>query len=188
MVYYLIRFWIISFGNFDFGKFSLKISDVIFSRSNTILAISGMVDPIDVKQKGSELVGYWVWCVILIFDLTGDLDFGCFKVKFRNSCIFGIVGLIDVKWKRSKSIGYWADCMTLPFDHIWSWSWSLKFKESEIALSQEWDGWLTWKEKNVSHPFMTMVLTRVTMVGWADVPDSDRGDFRHRHAADITTF
>ena len=29
-------------------------------------------------------------------------------------------------------------------------------------------------EKDVSHPFMTMTLTCVTMVGWADVPDSDR--------------
>ena len=25
---------------------------------------------------------------------------------------------------------------------------------------------------------MTMILTSVTMLGWADVPDSDRGDFR----------
>ena len=29
-------------------------------------------------------------------------------------------------------------------------------------------------EKDVSHPFMTMILTCVTMVRWADVPDSDR--------------
>ena len=33
-------------------------------------------------------------------------------------------------------------------------------------------------EKNVSHPFMTMILTCVTVVAWADVPDNDRGDFR----------
>ena len=59
--------------------------------------ISGMVGPIDVKQKGSASVGYWVQYVTLTFDLTHDLDLGCFKVKFRNSCISGIVGLIDVK-------------------------------------------------------------------------------------------
>ena len=41
--------------------------------------------------------------------------------------------------------------------------------ESEIALSQEWDGRLTWNEEGVSHPFMSMILTSVTMVGWADV-------------------
>ena len=59
--------------------------------------ISGMVGPIDVKRKGSALVGYWVKYVTFTFDLTHDLDLGCFKVKFRNSSISGIVGLIDVK-------------------------------------------------------------------------------------------
>ena len=40
-------------------------------------------------------------------------------------------------------------------------------------------GWpIDNERKDVSHPFMTMILTCVTMVGWADVPDSDRGDFR----------
>ena len=53
--------------------------------------------PIDVKRKGSALVGYWVQYVTLTFDLTHDLDLGCFNVKFRNSSISGIVGLIDVK-------------------------------------------------------------------------------------------
>ena len=59
--------------------------------------ISGMVGPIDVKRKGSASVGYWVQYMTLTFDLTNDLDIGCFKVKFRNSCMSGIVGLIDVK-------------------------------------------------------------------------------------------
>ena len=59
--------------------------------------MSGMVGPIDMKWKGIALVGYWVQYVALNFDLTHDLDFGCFKVKFRNSSISRIVGLIDVK-------------------------------------------------------------------------------------------
>ena len=59
--------------------------------------------------------------------------------------------------------------------------------ESEIALSQEWGGWLTWNEKDVRHPFKTMILTSVTMVGWADVPDSDRGDFWRRRSVDISS-
>ena len=33
-----------------------------------------MVGPIDVKWKGSALVGYWVQYVTLTFDLTHDLD------------------------------------------------------------------------------------------------------------------
>ena len=59
--------------------------------------ISGMVRLIDVKQKGSASVGYWTQYVTLTFDLTHDLDLGCFKVKFRNSFFSGIFGLIKVK-------------------------------------------------------------------------------------------
>ena len=147
-----------------------------------------MVGQIDVKRKGSALVGYWVQYVTLAFDLTHDLDLGCFKVKFRNSSISGIVGLIDVKWKWSELIWYWADCMTLPFDHIHDLDLGVSRSESEIVLSQEWGDRLTMNEKDVSHPFMTMILTCVTIVGWADVPDSDRGDFRLWRADDISSF
>ena len=69
----------------------------VYSRSNTIGHISGMFRPIDVKRKESAFVGYWVQYVTLSFDLTHDLDFGCFKVKFENSSISGIAGLIVVK-------------------------------------------------------------------------------------------
>ena len=147
-----------------------------------------MVGPIDVKRKGSALIVYWVQYMTLTFDLTHHLDLGCFKVKFRNSSISGIVGLIDVKWKGSELIWYWADCMTLPFDHTHDLDFGVSRSESEIALSQEWGGRLTMNEKDVSHPFMTMILTCVTMVRWADVPDSDRGDFRRRRAVDISSF
>ena len=63
--------------------------------------------------------------------------------------------------------------MTLPFDHTHDLDPGVEISrsKSEIALSQEWDGQLTWNKKDV-----TMILTSVTMVGWADVPDSDWGD------------
>ena len=147
-----------------------------------------MVGRIDVKRKGSVLVGYWVQYVTLTFDLTHDLDVGCFKVKFRNSSISRIVGLIDVKWKGIELIWYWANCMTLPFDHTHDLDLGVSRSESEKALSQEWGSWLTMNEKDVSHPFMTMILTCVTVVAWADVPDSDWGDFRRRRAVDISSF
>ena len=118
----------------------------------------------------------------LTFDLTYDLNLGCFKVKFRNSCIPGIVGLIDVKWKGSKLIWYWADCMTLPLDRTHDLDLGVSRSESEIAISQEWGCRLTLNEKDVSHQFMTMMLTSVTMVWWVDVPDSEQGDFRRRRA------
>ena len=172
--YYLIRFWRSSVGNFYFGKFSIKNLDVFF-QDQTILAIS---QEWLVRLKWNEKEVYRLdtgYNVNLTFDLTHDLDLGCFKVKFRNSSISEIVGLIDVKWKGSELIWYWAHCMTWPFDHTHNLDPGVEISrsKSEIALSQEWDGRSTWNEKDVSHPFMTMILTSVTMVGWADVPDND---------------
>ena len=138
-----------------FAKLSLKISDVFFSRSNTIGHISGMVGPIVVKQKGGASVGYWVKYVTSTFDLTHDPD-RFFKVKFKNSCILRIVILIDVKQIESKSIRYWADSMVLPFDHTHDFDLAVSRSKFERALFEEWDGWLTWKEMDVSGSFMTM--------------------------------
>ena len=78
--------------------------------------------------------------------------------------------------------------MTLLFDHTHDLDLGVSRSESEIALSQEWGGRLIMNKKDVSHPFMTMILTCVTMVRWADVPDSDRGDFRRRRAVDISSY
>ena len=176
--------------SFILANFLLKIRMCFFKVKHYFGHISGMVGPIDVKRKWSALVGYWVQYVTLTFDLTHDLDLGCFKVKFRNSSISGIVGLIDVKWKQSELIWYWADCMTLPFDHTHDLDSGVEISrlKSEIALSQEWDGRLTWNEKDVSYPFMTMILTSVTLLGWGDVPNSDWGDFRRRRAIDISSL
>ena len=151
--------------------------------------ISGMVGPIDVKWKGSASIGYWVHYMTLTFDLTYDLDLGCFKVKFRNSSISEIVGLIDVKWKKwlNMILGQLYD---LAFDHTDDLDLGVEISrsKSETALSQEWSGWLIWNEKDVRHPIMIMILTSVTMGGLADVPDSDGGDFRRRRAVAISSF
>ena len=96
-----------------------------------------MVGPIDVKQKGSALVGYWVQYVTLTFDLTHDIDLGHFKVKFQNSSISRIVGLIGVKWTGSELIWSLADCMTLSYDHTHDFDLGVSRSEAEIALLQE---------------------------------------------------
>ena len=75
--------------------------------------------------------------------------------------------------------------MTLSFDHTHDLDFGVSRSEFEIVLSQEWDCQLTWNEKDASHPLMTMILTNVIMVGWADVPDSDQGGFRRRCPVDI---
>ena len=77
--------------------------------------------------------------------------------------------------------------MTLPFDHTHDLDLGVSRSESEIALFQELGGRLIMNKKDVSHPFITMIMTGVTMVRWADVPDSDRGDFRRRRAVDISS-
>ena len=71
----------------------------MFLQGQTLLAISGMVGPINMKQKRGASFGYWINYVTSTFDLTHDLDLGFFKVKFRNICslISGIIGLIDLK-------------------------------------------------------------------------------------------
>ena len=181
--------WLNFLENCYFGKFSLKILDVFLQGQTLFGHISEMVGPIDVKRKGSALFGYWVQYMTLTFDLTHDPNLGCFKVKFLNSSISRIVGLINVKWKASELIiWYWADCLTLPFDHTHDLDLGISRSESDIALSQEWGSRLTMNEKDVSHPFMAMILTCITMVGWADVPNSDRGDFRRRRAVDISSL
>ena len=40
--------------------------------------------------------------------------------------------------------------MTLPFDHTYDLDLGVSRSESEKALSQEWDSWLTMNEKDVS--------------------------------------
>ena len=74
--------------------------------------------------------------------------------------------------------------MTWPFDHTHDHDLGV----SEIDLSKKRDSRLTWNKNDASHSFMTMILTSVTMVGWTDVLDNDRGDFRRRRAVDISSF
>ena len=154
--------------------------------SNTILAISQkwLVRLMWKEKEVHRLdTGYnmWPWPLISLMTLSLDVSRSNFEIAVS-------VGLIDVKWKGSELIGYWNDYMTLPFDHTLDLDLRVSRSESEIDLSQKWNGQLTWNAKDVNHPFMTMILTSVTMVGWADVPDSDRGDFKCRHAVDLSSY
>ena len=70
--------------------------------------------------------------------------------------------------------------MTLPFDHTHDLEVEISRSEYEIALCQEWDGRLTWNEKDMSHPLMTTILTSVTWWGgrmyrWVTGVTSDVG-------------
>ena len=134
--------------------FSQNFGFVFFKVKHPIRHITGIVGPVDVKQEGSDSVVYWINYVT--FDLTHDLDLGFFMVKFWNSCISGIVGLIGVKQKGRELIRYWAGCITLPLDHIHDLDLEVSRSKLEIALSQEWEGWLTWNDRDMSRPLMTV--------------------------------
>ena len=58
-------------------------------------------------------------------------------------------------------------------------------------VPQEWDSRLTWNEKDVAsiHDQCGLVTSvAIYMVGWADLPDSDRGDFTRRYVVDMSSY
>ena len=112
----------------------------VFSRSNTILAISQewlvwlMWNEKEVHWLDT---GYniWPWPLTSLMTLTLDVSRSNFEIS-------GIVGLIDVKWKGSELIWYWADCMTLPFDHNHDLDLGVSRSESGMGrpIDNEWKG------------------------------------------------
>ena len=130
--------------------------------------------------------GYNIWPSPLTSLMT--LTLGVSRSDFEIALSPELLVWLNVKWKGRELIWFWADCMTLPFDHTHDLDLGVLRSESEIILTQEWGGRLTMNEKDVSHPFMTMILTCVTMVMWADVPDSDGSEFRRRRAVDISSL
>ena len=73
-----------------------------------------------------------------------------FKVRFWKSCISGMGWQIDMEQKACESIYYWTHVVT--FNVCLTHDLDLGFSRSkpENAVSQEWDGWLTWNERDVS--------------------------------------
>ena len=110
-VYHLVKFW----RNYV-ENFFLNVG-CDFSRSNTIDHILGMVGQIDMKQKGSILVGYFVNYVTLTFSLTHDPDLGFFKVKFWNSCM--------LMWTEANRLdtrlNIWPFPLTIPMTLAMNW-------------------------------------------------------------------
>ena len=73
-----------------------------------------------------------------------------FKVKFWKCCISGMGGSIDMERKGCETIGSYTHFVTLNF-HL-NHGIDLGFSRSnfEKVVSQEWDGRLTWDERDVS--------------------------------------
>ena len=87
---------------------------------------------INMKWKWCESIGCWTHYVTLSFDFGGQI-FN--QLYFRN-------GQID--WHGWK--GCWTYYVTMNYDlDFWFSRWN-----SEIAVSQGWEGQLTWNERDVS--------------------------------------
>ena len=68
-----------------------------------------------------------------------------------------------MKMKRKqidKILGQLYD-LALYFDHTLTLTLKFQDQSLKIAFSQKWDCQLTWNDRDVSHPFMTMILTFV---------------------------
>ena len=73
-----------------------------------------------------------------------------FKVKFWKGCISGMGWPIDMESKGYESIECWTHVVT--FNVHLTYDLDLGFSRSnfENAVSQEWEGRLTWNERDVS--------------------------------------
>ena len=77
--YYMIRFWRSSVGNLNFGKFSLKISDVFFQGQTLFWPYrrNGWSDWCETIRKciGWTLLMHWSYCSLALSHRTVNSDF-----------------------------------------------------------------------------------------------------------------
>ena len=163
--YWKLLFWQIFFKNFG----------CVFSRSNTILAISHewLVRLMWNEKEMHRLdTGYnmWPWSLTSLMTLTLDVSRSNFEIAPSLEL------LVWLMWNEKEVSKYDTgpiyELALWPHPWPWPWSWNSKVRVWISVISGM--GWpMTWNEKSsASHPFMTMILTRVTRVGWADVLDS----------------
>ena len=73
-----------------------------------------------------------------------------FKVKFWKCCISGMGWPTDMERKGCESIECYTHFVTFNFDLNHDLDFGFSRSNFEKVVSQEWDGRLTWNEKNVS--------------------------------------
>ena len=73
-----------------------------------------------------------------------------FKVKFWKSRISGMGWPIDMGWKGCESIECWTHVVAFNFPLTHDLDHGFSRSNFENAVSQEWEGRLTWNERDVS--------------------------------------
>ena len=97
------------------------------------------------ERKGCESIGCWTHFVTLSY----DLDLGFSRSNFKMT-IPGMAGPIDTGQKRCELIGCWTHIVTLNFDLTHVLDLGISRSNFVEAVSQECEGRLTWKERDVS--------------------------------------
>ena len=73
-----------------------------------------------------------------------------FKVKFWKSHNSGMGCPIDMERKGCESTECWTHVVTFNFDLTHDLDLEFSMSNFEIAVSQEWEGWSTWNEKDMN--------------------------------------
>ena len=109
--------------------------------------ISGMGWPIDMERKGCESIGFYTHFVTFNFDLNHDLDLGFSWSNFGKWHISGMGWPIDMESKGCESIECWTHVVTFNVHLFHDLALGFSRSNFEIAVTQEWEGWLTWNER-----------------------------------------
>ena len=81
----------------------------------------------------------WPWAMTLTLYFQGQI---------LKSHILGIRWLIDMEQKGCESMRSWTHFVTLNFNLTNDLNLGFPRSNFEIAVSQEWEGWLTWNERD----------------------------------------
>ena len=112
--------------------------------------ISGMEWPIDMERKRCESIGCYTHFVTFNIPLTHDLDLGFSKSNFGKSHISGMEWPIYMQLKGCESIECWTHAVTFNVHRTHDLYLGFSRSKFEKVVSQEWDGRLTWNERDVS--------------------------------------
>ena len=107
--------------------------------------ISRMMGSINIERKGYGSIGCWTCYVTLCY----DLDLGFSRSSFKRLHPWSKVA----NWHRMK--GMWDDrhfCNFELWPHLWVCDLALRSSRSNFvkAASQEWEGQMTWNERDES--------------------------------------
>ena len=104
----------------------------------------------------------------------------------QNSCVSRLLtDLCETKKKANQILG-WLVSMVLLFDYTHDLDLEVSRSKFEITWFNEWEGWLTWNEMDVSWSFMTMTYGLPLCCVWMYRVINNRGELRCRLAVGIS--